>query len=327
MAVTVASLPGGWARRRRARPATSANNGLKVDSMNPASGGDLAVGVRLGPGRGRHDGQPGRGRRRVSAARPGETSGAGGVMAGPITSAVFAPPNAALRLSAYSGGGGQRLAQHEVEAAAVVGAEEPGVDREHALAGSQQGDDQLQHAGRLQGLAVQRLGGADRHGAGRVAEREPQRVRLGRVALAGARPVGVDVAEILRRDTGPLQRRRDRPGQAMAFRVAAGTGGTRRRCGPSRPAGPAAAPAAPARTRADSTTTAPTPSPSSSPRRPALNGRTWPSRASTRPASNSANWSLSTRYPPATTTRSAWPRAIIAAASAIAVLAATQADV
>jgi hypothetical protein len=73
-------------------------------------------------------------------------------------------------------------------------------------------------------------------------------------------------------------------------------------------------------------TTAPTPSPSSSPRRPALNGRTWPSPASTRPASNSANWSRSTRYPPATTTRSAQPRAIIAAASAMAVLAATQAD-
>ena len=169
---------------RRARAATSASSGLKLDSMNPASGGTSPSASASGQDADDRTVRPAAAAAACSAARPGDARDAWRRHGRPTTSAVFAPPNAALRLIANSAVSGKRLVQHEAEAASVVGAEEPGVDREHALARRQQRDDQLQHAGRLQGLAVQRLGGADRHGLGGVAEREPQRVRLGRVARA-----------------------------------------------------------------------------------------------------------------------------------------------
>ncbi len=81
MAVT---FPGacGRARLRRARPATSASNGLKLDSMNPASAVTSPSASVSGQDADDETVRPAAAAAACSASRPGDATDAGGVMAG-----------------------------------------------------------------------------------------------------------------------------------------------------------------------------------------------------------------------------------------------------
>ena len=77
------ALPGacGPARPRSARAATSASNGLKLDSMNPASAGTLPSSQVCGQDADDKTARPAAAAAARSAARPGDATDAGDVMA------------------------------------------------------------------------------------------------------------------------------------------------------------------------------------------------------------------------------------------------------
>ena len=134
------------------------------------------------------------------------------------SSAVFAPPNAEFRLSAYGARQLPRPVGDHVQRAVRIGPEEAGVDAQLALSQRQHRDHQLQQAGGLQRVAVHRLGGADRHPLGHRSERAVQRRCLGGVAEHRPGRVRVDVAELFGIDAAAAQRRRDGSRQPAAVR-------------------------------------------------------------------------------------------------------------
>ena len=133
------------------------------------------------------------------------------------SSAVFAPPNAAFRLSAY------RISARvgystRFSGQSAIGCPEAGVDRQPPVLHRERGQDQFEQAGRLQRLTVHGLRGADRRPSRVRTQRGTQRRRLGRVAGRGTGAVRVDVAQFLGGDPGPVQRGTDGPGQTRAVR-------------------------------------------------------------------------------------------------------------
>ena len=243
-------------RRRRHRSATAATGRREPRVHEPRHPGRRPLVPRLRPPRLR---KPPRSRPRPRPRRScglrrragrcvgfvgtesARSRGGGGVAGhgAPTRRAVLAPPKAAFRLSAYGVVAGRGASVMTSSGQASSGPSQPALTGSVPSPQGEHGDHQFEQAGRLQRVAVQRLGGADRHPGGVLAEGQPQRGRLGGVAVPGAGGVGVDVADRLGRQSGPAQRRRRPPGPARGPAGRAGRGGTRRRPAPSRPRWPA----------------------------------------------------------------------------------------